>query len=668
MGTATKTPWEGRLGIELVGKMQGCCVKAILKWRPQMVGQKNSCTYCGSMMKTIRAGEVLSPTFVGWLGEEKSDFNNTEPEMVIGGLFFSKDKFATEEIAKTWMADRDIEAEEVIELDDHALYVPMERLMPESVRAIWVAPGVVGEIGISEKQVAVGGGQASMSSPGITTTSMASGGMIDPAQGPAATVAGASPSLMHGLTDPQDGHQHEFYLSPAEDAGGLRVKGLTSYNNGHAHMIEAAVSSDGAFDSRTAPDQSVVGGHAHSHRVRTGALSKEKDGSEDVVDGKKGKWVTMGGRAIFIAEGESAEDALSRHTGGEVDKPKGEKKEPEKKEPAKDEKEPEKKEPAKEPDKAPEKPEKLEPSKAGDAMQETGKKLRDSGDAFLSARGASMTRGGDKPEVKARANEAAKKYVQDMDDAVTSSKKAVEGLKGKLGVDEKVRSELEGKINQHESGMKDIKEDVKFYTEENNIGAMKFKVDGKDVASLAQKIGEMQKKSDKVERGAKTRREGAAAAREAKRFAKPDGKEKSIGDILDEIQENALSLPGGRVSPMATDDEPVPSPVVTKECMVTSVDISLLRKAADAIDGFYQNVLGERGATKVADFKAQMNRAIERAKGGFGAVEGMVTIEGEDLTWLKNCSTYLNDLGGRIAKGIGMVEVDKSVPSKAQKE
>ncbi len=396
MGTATKTQWEGRLGIELVGKMQGCCVKAILKWRPQMVGQKNSCTYCGSMMKTIRAGEVLSPTFVGWLGEEKSDFNNTEPEMVIGGLFFSKDKFATEEIAKTWMADRDIEAEEVIELDDHALYVPMERLMPESVRAIWVAPGVVGEIGISEKQVAVGGGQASMSSPGITTTSMASGGLRDPSQGPAATVAGATPNLMHGLTEPQDGHQHEFYLSPAEDAGGLRVKGISSYNNGHAHMIEAAVSSDGAFDSRTAPDQSVVGGHAHSHRVM---------------------------------------------------------------------------------------------------------------------------------------------------------------------------------------------------------------------------------------------------------------------------------FPNGGGSPMATkdkDEDPVPSPVVTKECRVTSMDISLLRKAADAIEGFYANVLGERGATKVADFKAQMNQAIERAKGGFGAVEGMVTIEGEDLTWLKNCSTYINDLGGRIAKGIGMVEVDKSVPSKAQ--
>jgi regulator of RNase E activity RraB len=382
MGTATKTQWEGRLGIELVGKMQGCCVKAILKWRPQMIGQKNSCTYCGSMMKTIRAGEVISPTFVGWLGEEKAAASNVEPEMVIGGLFFSKDKFASEEAAKTWMADRDIESEEVVELDDHAFYVPLERLLQESVRAIWVAPGVVGEIGVTEKQVAVGGGQASMSSPGITTTSMASGGMVDPSQVPTAAVAGATPNLMHGLTETQDGHQHEFYLSPAEEAAGLRVKGLTSYNNGHAHMIEAAVSSDGAFDSRTAPDQSVVGGHAHSHRV------------------------------VF---------------------------------------------------------------------------------------------------------------------------------------------------------------------------------------------------------------------------------------------------PGGGASPMATkekEEDPEPSPVVTKECRVTSMDISLLRKAADAIEGFYKNVLGEREVTKISDFKAQMSQAIERAKGGVGAVEGRVTIEVEDLAWLKNCSAYLSDLGGRIAKGL----------------
>jgi hypothetical protein len=335
-----------------------------------------------------------------------------------------------------------------------------------------------------------------------------------------------------GREDMQDFHDTVIDLSNMVDD--VRAEHDPMYMEQPEGPTHAAVGLGKALFPFWAKQGSKVGAPSEVKEIRpeyiTEALSK--GGTEDVVEGKKGKWVTMGGRAIFIEEGESPEDALSRHTGGEVDKPEGEKKEPEKKEPAK------------EPEKAPEKPEKPEPSTAGNAMQETGKKLRDSGDAFLSARGAAMTRGGDKPEVKARANEAAKKYVQDLDDAVASSKKAVEGLKGKLGVDEKVRSELEGKINQHESNMKDVKEDVKLYTEENNVGAMRFKVDGKDVAGLAQKIGEMQKKSDKVERGAKTRRERYLEEREAKRFAKPEGKEKSIGDILDEIRDNALSKEG----------------------------------------------------------------------------------------------------------------------------
>lgn len=392
MGTTTKTQWTGRLGIEIVGKMQGCCVNAILKWRPQLIGQKTSCTYCGSMMKTVRAGEVLSHPFSGWLGEEKAAANAEEPEMVIGGLFFSKEKFQTEEAVKTWMEEREIASDSVVNLDDHAFYVPLERLLPESVRAVWAASGVVGEVGIAEKQFATGGGQASMSSPGITTTSMASGGMMDPGHGPAATVAGAVPMLVHGLTEVQDGHQHEFYLSPAEDENGLRVKGLTTYNNGHAHMIEAAINKDGAFDTRTAPDQAPVGGHAHSHRV-------------------------------------------------------------------------------------------MYPSSA--------------------------------------------------------------------------------------------------------TGAVAFK-------------------------------------------EKPE--------------ENAGTI----------------------DCTVTSGDVALLQRAAENIGKFCKNILGEREAEKVTDFKDQLNRAIERAKGGAPSTSGNISIDGADLAWLKDSASYLDDLGGRIAKSIGMDVEKAKKPSKEQ--
>ena len=288
MGTAVKTPWEGRLGIELIGKMKGCCARAILKWRPQTIGQKTSCAYCGTMMKTIRAGEVLSHLYTGGMLEEKAASAQEEPEIVIGGLYFSTEKFASQEAVKTWMSERDIASDAVIEIDEHAFYVPLERLLPESVRSIWVASGVVGEIGVA-KQVATGGGQASMSSPGITMASMASGGTAHPAQGPEMVVAGAIPTLIHGMTDVQDGHQHEYSLVPLADASGMIVRGFTTFDHGHTHMVEAALT-EGGFEARTAPDQSPVGGHAHSHRVAfSGGVSSTMKSLETAPAGEAPK-------------------------------------------------------------------------------------------------------------------------------------------------------------------------------------------------------------------------------------------------------------------------------------------------------------------------------------------------------------------------------------------
>jgi len=262
-----KNPWTGRLAVEVTGKMGGCCVGTIVKWRPQNIGEKRTCSYCESYLKTIRAGEVLSPVFTGGILEHHREV--AEPELTIGGLYFASGRFASEEAVRKWMADRDM-AGDVAKVDEHAFYLPVDgSLMADSVRLVWVAPGVVGEIGVSEKQVAVGGGQASMSSPGITTTSIASGGDLFPAQGPAASAAVVEgvPSLIQGITDAQDGHQHEYFLTPVPEVAGWRVKSFTSFNNGHAHMIECAVGSGGEIDTRTAPDQTPVGGHAHSHRV-----------------------------------------------------------------------------------------------------------------------------------------------------------------------------------------------------------------------------------------------------------------------------------------------------------------------------------------------------------------------------------------------------------------
>jgi hypothetical protein len=268
MSMSEKSPWEGRLGVEVIGKTQGCCVDTILKWRPQMVGQKRSCTYCNVTMKVIRASEVITQEFTGGLNEYRREL--IQPELVIGGLYFSIDKFASDEAVGNWLEDREIDADAdvVVELDNFAHYVALERLMPESVRHLWVAPGVVGELGVAEKQVATGGGQASMHSPGVTVASM-NAGTLHPAQGPAAIAGGAGkmPSVLHGMTQMTDGHQHEFHLVPFPAPDGWRVKGYSTFNNGHTHMIDAALNADGTLDARTAPDQAPVGGHAHSHRV-----------------------------------------------------------------------------------------------------------------------------------------------------------------------------------------------------------------------------------------------------------------------------------------------------------------------------------------------------------------------------------------------------------------
>jgi hypothetical protein len=94
-------------------------------------------------------------------------------------------------------------------------------------------------------------------------------GTLHPAQGPAAVAGGSNnmPNVLHGKTQMTDGHEHEFSLVPFPAPDGWRVKGFTSFNDGHTHMIDAAVNADGSLDTRTAPDQAPVGGHAHNHRI-----------------------------------------------------------------------------------------------------------------------------------------------------------------------------------------------------------------------------------------------------------------------------------------------------------------------------------------------------------------------------------------------------------------
>lgn len=267
MTTVAKSQWEGRLGIEVVGKVQGCCVQTMLDWNVQYLGKRTECPICSTVLKAVRAGDVLDFESTGFL----SDLRKAEPtEFILGGLYFSVEKFPDAEKVEDWFKDREVEGiGDVAGVGDEAHYVPIADLKAASIRFVRVAPGVLGEVGIAEKDGPSGAGVASMSSPAMSTTSMASGGTTSPSQGSAYPVASASgmPPVLSGMTEVQDGHQHECHLTPVPGPNGFCVKGFTSFVNGHAHMVEAQLNPDGSMDVRTAPDQSVVGGHAHQHRV-----------------------------------------------------------------------------------------------------------------------------------------------------------------------------------------------------------------------------------------------------------------------------------------------------------------------------------------------------------------------------------------------------------------
>ena len=264
----TKIQWSGRLGVEVVGKVSGCCIKSILKWNPRMLGTKAVCLNCNSTLKAVRAGDDLAIESSGGV----NDFRKTEaPEVVIGGLFFDAEKYASEEDVADWLKDREVDEPDcVTKMGDEAFYAPIENLADGTHRYVKVGMGVVAEVGLLDKHAAVvaGGGQGSMATPSPTGTSMATGGMVDPAQSPGQRVAVTPmPTIIKGMTEQQDNHSHEINLVACQDTEGIRVKGMTSFVNGHCHMVEAALNKDGTLDTRTAPDQAIVGGHAHQHRI-----------------------------------------------------------------------------------------------------------------------------------------------------------------------------------------------------------------------------------------------------------------------------------------------------------------------------------------------------------------------------------------------------------------
>jgi len=218
-------------------------------------------------MKTVRAGEVAEPAYMGRVNEIEREVE--QPFIVIGKLHFSKSVFGTEDSVSTWLIERGLNGYQINGSDGMVFSVSLEDMMKDTVRVLWIGPGIAGEAGIVERDT-TGAGVASLASAPVGMVSLNSGGSLHPQQGPVSVTASSAMSPIQGSTDANDGHQHEVYLIPKMAPTGLIIDGFTSYNEGHAHRIEASVNPKNAINAYTAPDQSLVGGHAHRHRFVQG--------------------------------------------------------------------------------------------------------------------------------------------------------------------------------------------------------------------------------------------------------------------------------------------------------------------------------------------------------------------------------------------------------------
>lgn len=154
---------EGRLGVETVNALRGCCAESILGWRPQTIGEKHKCLYCDNPMKTIRAGEHAGPEWVGMLNE--THIERAAPEVAVSSIWFSSKRFDALK-AERWCEERGLVGKTPEQVDGSAYRVVLGKTAEDTERAVWAAPGVLAIIGIAK----------------MDTGSLATGGSLNPLQ------------------------------------------------------------------------------------------------------------------------------------------------------------------------------------------------------------------------------------------------------------------------------------------------------------------------------------------------------------------------------------------------------------------------------------------------------------------------------------------------------
>lgn len=156
--------FKGRLGVEAVGNIAGCCISTLTKWRPRYLGESRKCWSCGTTLKTVGADDYDTREFTGMMNEVHKEGPHNSP--VLAALWFFKEKFPEKEDVLFWLKDRDLPAH-ANHVDDMAWCSTIKEVLPDTEHYLWCAPGVMAVVGLAK----------------MDTGGMASGGMMNPTQG-----------------------------------------------------------------------------------------------------------------------------------------------------------------------------------------------------------------------------------------------------------------------------------------------------------------------------------------------------------------------------------------------------------------------------------------------------------------------------------------------------
>ena len=155
----------GRMAVEFINTIKGCCVSSMLKWKPRMLGMKHSCMYCENTMKTVGASNQPEPEWSGMVNEVNRE--REEKALDVTDVWFSSEFFKSVEDVNHWCSQRGLpKATPAKDASGMAYTIHLAESVADTQRTLWADKGVVAVMGIHK----------------MDTGSLASGGTLHPWQ------------------------------------------------------------------------------------------------------------------------------------------------------------------------------------------------------------------------------------------------------------------------------------------------------------------------------------------------------------------------------------------------------------------------------------------------------------------------------------------------------